>query len=207
MKTFAILLVALLALALTAVAQDQVTGITAKGFKAGLNLANHHGSDKDDNHSTRTGFAFGAFMTYAFSPQFAVQPEVLYTQKGYEWDDGVWTETGKFDYIEIPVLVKFNIPMDGHLEPTFYAGPAVGILMNAKVDWETEGESGTEDVKDSTKSIDFGVAFGGGFNMAMGAQTLTFDVRYILGLAKIDDRTDPADVKNAVFEFMLGFGF
>ena len=107
----------------------------------------------------------------------------------------------KLDYLEIPVLVKYMIPTEGKISPCFFAGPAVGMLMSAKY--------GDEDVKDFTKSIDFGVAFGAGVDVAMGEKgKLTFDARYTLGLANIVDEEGVDDkVKNANISFMVGYSF
>ena len=202
MKKLVITLGLVLVFAMSASAQDEGVGLTAKGFKAGLNMANVTGDDAEGDLSSKMGFAVGVFFTYNFSPTFALQPEVLYTMKGV-------TETAlgididiKLDYIEIPVLFKFTFGQ-GTTKPCFFAGPAMAFLMSAKM--EAMGES--LDIKDQTKSMDLGIVVGGGVDFAMGNGTMTFDGRYTMGMSSIDDTDYDEDIKNTNISFMLGYGF
>jgi opacity protein-like surface antigen len=198
-----------------AVAAQAGGGIVAKGIKAGVNIAGVRGSDTDSHHKSRIGFVGGGFLTYAFTPALAIQPEVLYSQKGYKWEDGSCKETGKYDYIEIPILLKYMFQMQGSTTPSLYAGVAPAFLMSAKVEWEDcewgdgliLGNSGSEDIKDYTKSTDFGFVFGGGVDFALGTGLLMFDVRYTLGLTETDDTDYNWDEKNKAITIMAGYGF
>jgi hypothetical protein len=216
MRNRIILLAVLLVFAMVAGALAEGSGITQKGIKAGVNIAGHRGSDTDDHHKSKTGFVGGGYLTYGFSPAIALQLELLYSQKGYKWEDGGWKETGKFDYLEIPVIFRYNIVLQGSTTPNLYAGLVPAFLLSAKEEWEysnTGGftllasESGSEDVKDKTNSFDFGFAFGGGVDIAVGNGILLFDARYTLGLTKIDSREDPNDIKNQAISLMVGYGF
>jgi opacity protein-like surface antigen len=219
MKKLLIVTVLVLAFAFTTSAQDAAAPMF--GVKAGLNLANHYGSGTDADsefgeHKFKAGVVGGVFMSYALSPQFSVQPEILYSMKGYKWEgtggEAGYTEKGKFNYLEVPVLFKYNVPTEGTTSPNLFVGPAVAFLMSAKIDWDYDTESGTVDWKDSTKSVDFGVAFGGGVDFAMGEGTVTFDVRYTLGLSKLPDLAEPDPdfddkIKNKAWSFMFGYVF
>ncbi len=191
-------------------------GITAKGVKAGINLATHGGGDADEHHKNRTAFIGGGFLTYALMNMLVVQPEVLFSMKGYKWEHGGSKWTGKYNYLEIPILFKYQIPMEGSIRPNLFAGPAPAFLLSAEEEWEysdhngigfTNGDdhSGTTDVKDDTNSFDFGLIFGGGVDIDMGSGMLVFDVRYNLGLTKIDSRDDPNDIKNQVISIVAGY--
>ena len=204
----------LLVFALSAVALAG-GGITGKGVKAGVNFATHRGSDTDDYHENRTAFAGGAFLTYGLTPMLAVQPEFLYTQKGYKWEHGGWKWTGRYNYIEIPILFKVMVPMEGSVRPSFFAGLTPAFLLSAEEDWEyTNGiyrlndyeESGTVDVKDDTKSFDMGIVFGGAVGIPIGNGVLIFDARYNMGMMKIYDVDEDYDIKNSVISIMAGYG-
>lgn len=208
MKKLVIVTVLMLAFVFTANAQDNTAPMF--GIKGGLNVSNHGGEDATDMHKWKTGAVFGVFMTYAFSPQFSIQPEVLYSMKGYKWEDTEigYKETGKTNYIEIPVLFKYNVPTEGTMSPSLFVGPAIAFLTKAEIDWEEDGETGTEDIKDFIKSSDFSVVFGAGVDFAMGEGTVTFDARYTLGLTNLDDDPDSEfDIKNKTWSFMFGYGF
>jgi hypothetical protein len=180
------------------------------GLKAGLNIANLSGDDIESPES-KTGFAGGAFFMYQFSPMFAIQPEAYYSMKGatdkMDFEGTTVDLTYTLDYIEIPVLFKFLIPIQGSgVKPSIFAGPFLGINTTAKVKAEFQGQSEEQDLED-VKSTEFGLQFGGGIGFPVGKGELGVDIRYILGLSTIDDSADEADVKNNVININLYYGF
>lgn len=98
------------------------------------------------------------------------------------------------------------------------AGPQIGFLLSAKVDFEytyretfegvteIESESGSVDIKDEVKSIDFGFGFGAAYNFT---DKLSLGARYTLGLTSIakDFEGESADIKNNVLQVSLGYKF
>jgi hypothetical protein len=82
------------------------------------------------------------------------------------------------------------------------AGPQLGVLMAAKLKYDIESDfittSGTEDVKEQFKPVDFGVNFGIGATFGLVNAAL----RYNLGLAEIGD---DSNVKNSVIQISLGY--
>lgn len=75
--------------------------------KAGINLA-RIAFDQADNNNTRTRGAFvGGIGLLIGSPSgvFSLQPEVLFTQKGYQ---GAATNRMTINYIEIPVMGRLS---------------------------------------------------------------------------------------------------
>jgi hypothetical protein len=211
-----IVVLAMLLVFAVAISAQAGGGITAKGIKAGVNIAGVGGKDSDDTHKSRTAFVGGGFLTYAFSPALALQPELLYSQKGHKWDDDQGCKgTVKYDYLEIPVLLKYMFQLQGATTPSLYAGLAPAFLLSAKEEWENPDggygllltDSGTTDVKDDTKSFDFGLVFGGGIDFAVGSGLLMFDVRYTMGMTKVDDSEDKLDMKNKAITIMVGYGF
>jgi hypothetical protein len=172
------------------------------GPKAGLSMAKLSGEDVDslfDDAKFKTGFAGGAFLSIGVAQQFTIQPELLYVMRGTKEDT---TDAKlKLDYVALPILIKWMAPTQGKVKPNLFAGPEVAFLMSAKFD--TVG--GDFDVKDSTKSVDFGLVFGGGLDFDAGSGRVTFDVRYNLGLAKIDDTPTDYTIKNSGFAAFIGY--
>ncbi|MDD3642713.1 MAG: porin family protein [Candidatus Krumholzibacteria bacterium] len=184
------------------------------GVKGGLNMANLHGTDAE-NLDWKPGFAAGAFAEIALTPVVSLQPEVLYVMNGAsESFLGIEIDFN-LDYIQVPVLVKFDLPVAGTIVPTLYAGPYVGFLMGAEVEASYQGESESMDVKDYTKSMDYGLSFGAAIDVNLAAATLIFEGRYNYGLTTIDDGWAEAleeenvelDIKNHSIMFMVGVGF
>ncbi len=211
-RILAVLLMAGVAL-LAAAAAAQDSGLVAKGIKAGVSLATFGGDDVDMgpvSPGTRTGLAVGGFLTFAMGPNFALQPELLYVQKGAKYEEGDESATFKFGYLDIPVLLKVRFPTSGSVRPSLFAGPVGSIKLSADGE-ATEGDmSLSMDISDMVKGFDFGMAFGGGLDFAMGQNTLAFDARYTLGLTDWPDSVDFGDggsAKNQGWLITLGIGF
>ena len=181
------------------------------GAKAGLNLATIAGDETDDLDS-RTSFHFGAVAEIMISEKFSVQPELLYSAQGAKstFEDEFEKEeaTVKLDYINIPIMAKYYVAEGFSIE----AGPQIGFLMNAEVEFDYTdkedpefSESGTQDLKDEIKGIDFGFNLGLGYKMESG---LNFGARYNLGLSDLWD-VDNEGVKNqnSVIQVSVGFFF
>lgn len=56
-------------------------------------------------------------------------------------------------------------------------------------------------MRDTTKSMDFGVVFGGGVDFG----TLSVDLRLDLGLTSIDDSADSSDIQNRTLSLLVGY--
>src|SRR5262245_36351696 len=113
------------------------------GVKAGMNLANQKYSFDGISLDTKAkpGIHGGVFVLAMINEKFGVQPELLYSMQGSKWDFDGDDGKFKFDYINIPVLLRYNITE----MISIHAGPQIGFLMSA----EMENEDGdTEDMKD-----------------------------------------------------------
>jgi hypothetical protein len=60
--------------------------ISGLGIKAGANFAKLSGPDVDPEWKTRMALVGGVFLTLKFNDVLAIQPELLYSQKGPKWD-------------------------------------------------------------------------------------------------------------------------
>ncbi|MFT6843349.1 MAG: opacity protein-like surface antigen [Psychroserpens sp.] len=89
-------------------------------------------------------------------------------------------------------------------------GPQLGFLLSGESKYEEtyggETTSETEDIKEFTNSIDFGLNFGVSFDIA---ENIMIAARYNLGLSNIIDEEDGDDEKlqNSVFSLSLGYRF
>jgi hypothetical protein len=202
--TVLIMLAALLFMT-NGVAQMQI------GPRAGLNIASIGGGDDDflgESLDSRTGFNVGIFFMYQFSNIFAIQPEVYYSMKGATVNILDVDITLALDYIEVPLLLKVIIPVEGsNVRPSIFAGPVLGFNTTAEVEGEEGGQTASEDVSEFVQSTDFGLVFGGGLGFMVGKNELGFDIRYILGLKSFDDSSDELDIKNTAISFNMYFGF
>jgi len=200
-----------------AVPQASAQGIKL-GVKGGVNIANIGGSDIDEfetdlgaSTESKVGLVAGVFAEFMIGNMFAIQPEVLYSQKGFKASEMGAEVKLKGDYVEIPVLLKINIPIEGSkVHPHVYAGPAVAFKASCKIEGSSGSASASVDCEDAgllIKSTDFGVAFGGGVSVDVGGAEVGVDVRYTLGLTSVDDEPDPYSITNKVISIMGTVGF
>lgn len=176
---------------------------TQFGVKGGVNLSNITGDDVGDLDS-RTSFHLGLFLEIPISERFSFQPEVLYSGQGFNLNDQA---EYKLDYIQVPLMAKVYIVKGLYAE----AGPQFGFKVKEEVDYESGAIGGTVEVDpdDSViKNFDTNLALGAGYKFDNG---FSLSARYNLGLTSIvkDDAVliGDADVKNAVWQFGVGFSF
>jgi opacity protein-like surface antigen len=206
-------------------ADASAAGSAYLGVKGGLNIATLSIDESVElldsvfiEPDSRNGIAAGAFVGFQIAPNFIIQTEFLYSQKGAKYDTTLTLEgiTGdveimlKFDYIEIPVLLKYAIPLQGNVRPTLFCGPALAIksASKLKITASAMGQSASETIDiEEVKSTDFGLVFGGGIDIAAGRGKIVLDGRYTLGLSTVDDSPLNDDIKNRAFSVTAGYAF
>ncbi len=182
------------------------------GFKGGASLARFQGQDISYDVETKTGFTVGGLLTVSVNNYFAIQPEVLFVQKGTKgsvsafefsfqgvrYHEGYWED--RLNYLEVPVLFKLTIPVDAKVEPGLFVGPSFAIKLSAEEKWASTfsdsngvllGESsGVEDIDKLIKDVEFGVAVGGDLKINVRFAKVFVDVRHTLSLTRIDKPRD-----------------
>ena len=133
MKKVLVAFAAASSLSFAAVAQDDMREKFNFGLKAGINVSNIWDTEAEDfSADPKLGFAGGAFVTIPLGRLFAIQPEVMFVQKGFKGSGSVLTipyeVTRTTNYLEIPVLFAVR-PADFI---SIYAGPQVSFLLSQK---------------------------------------------------------------------------
>ncbi len=181
-------------LVLTTAAQAQI------GIKGGVTLSNlaqkafeDEGSDFEENSTV--GFQAGIFAELPIGEVFAIQPELLFIQKGgkseFNIGNSSYERNFHYNYIEVPVLAKVKAgSTDGSgIGLFFYGGPFVSYAINGKIDNDitilgdkTSNETDIEfNDDDDQRRLDWGAAFGLGLNLG----SLVLDLRYDLGINNV----------------------
>lgn len=164
------------------------------GLKAGVNFATLNGDDVSEDFGAITSIHLGVVSEILISETFSFQPELLFSAQGIKDDE--FDEKIKLNYLNIPLMGKYYISEGFSLE----AGPQIGLLLSAKSD--IDGEE--IDIKDSVKSIDFGLNLGLGYKMKSG---LNLGARYNIGMSNINDEDGLDSIKNGVFQISVGYMF
>jgi hypothetical protein len=192
------------------------------GPMGGASFFTFNGSDSDIfsdpdvgvglDKGTRVGFAAGAFAEFELGSRWAIEPQLLYVQKGAKYsgtlsdpdlgDVDVSTSLNT-DYIQIPVLFKaeFRNP-SSTVTPSVFVGPAFGFNIGCSISADA-GDLGSADADcddDTVKSTEFSAVFGAGIEF----NRFSLQGRYDLGLSEI---AEGADVKNGGFLITLGYAF
>lgn len=174
------------------------------GAKVGFDLTHFWGEDAE--HGMKPSYQAGLVMEYKFNPHFAIAPEVVFASQGgkvnsVEVDLFDLTITGKkkltynTNYINVPLMLKY------YVAPSFSIdfGPQVGFNVYSKA--TVDGE--TFDLKESTKTVDFGLGLGGTYNLTDNAFV---QARYTMGMTKVFDG-DLNKEKNGNVQIAFGMKF
>ncbi|MEO5905259.1 MAG: porin family protein, partial [Saprospiraceae bacterium] len=130
-------------------------------------------------------------------------PELHWMQKGYKIEDfggGIDEATATLNYLELPLLVKFNFGGED-VKLFVMAGPSIGYLLSGKYDYDGVEE---DEVYDFVNRIDVGAHLGAGVHLG----PVVLDVRYMLGLSNYaKDNPLIDEIKNTGFGIGLGIMF
>ncbi len=186
----------------------EAVGQSKTGLKAGASFTNLYVDEVDDK-DMKIGFNAGLYHRAYITRFLALQPEVLYSQKGSSLRyDGFLSGSGTYrynlNYLEIPVLAVFKLN-------SFYVsgGPYLGWLLSVNVK-DVNDDGNIQEIeeldRDSFNTLDYGVAVGAGFDFDGG----TFGIRYGYGLKEIGKEGTFAgqavnNAKNSALQLFLGF--
>jgi hypothetical protein len=169
------------------------------GVKAGYNLTTltQSGSYSEPGLKNKSGFNGGVLASVPLFNSFYLQPEIVYSSQGTSISNGGATGDLNFNYLNVPVLFKYQSALGIFAE----TGPQAGLLLSANA--KAGGQS--EDMKDATQSLDFSWAIGVGYKIPV--INLGIDVRYNLGLTNTAKDSGDETIKNSVFQVGLFYMF
>ncbi len=163
-----------------------------------------------DVTNSSTGFVGGGFLAIGLGDNFALQPELLYAQKGFGVDFMGASLDADLSYIEIPLLLKFRIgSADQKVRPALFVGGfyafETGCSVSAGIG-ELDADLSCDTELDERSSTDAGILFGGGLDIAADRLFVVLDARYGLGLTNIDDDGGSDSVKSRTWSVSGGLG-
>ncbi len=223
------------------------------GILGGLNIPNltgGNGNPLSSGWSSRTGEAFGMTVTLNLGSNFAMQADALYSSEGGK-RDGMQAIDGSsinpqvpqgtyfyanfhnrsvLNYAEMPVMLKYNLPIGK--SSVFYAdfGPYAGFLLNARQ--KTSGSSivyadatggqpvsvnpatgqpvavsfdANTDITNSIKNINVGLTGGIGYSQWVAFGDISLDLRGAYGLTTIQKDTKNGSSHTGNLLFALGY--
>ncbi len=186
------------------------------GLKGGLNFASVSNASSSNSiaqaYGNRTGYHFGAYAMFKIT-KFAIQPEIVFSRQGQSYSTPSFSNLkSNFDYINIPIIIKFYLAGGLNLQ----AGPQFGFLASSSGDVinTANNKVTTQSLTSLVKSSDVSLAVGAGWDLPFG---LNLTARYNIGLSDINKLTGTNTVptitsslgttqaKNQVLQISLGY--
>ena len=192
------------------------------GFRAGANMAEadlQRLYDKPFELESMRGIQASLFANFQLGSSFALQPEISYSQKGFEasWNNADSSYTLRTNYFEVPLMLEFGIPIGKNLRIFGNAGPNASYLFNAKEEF-FDNVNETFSITDYNfqeenmlERLDLGVNFGGGISVRINRWKIMADARYNIGLLSLIE-VDSANnffetAKNKVTNIAIGASY
>ncbi len=144
----------------------------------------------------------GLFYSIDLGKNFKLQPEVYLSYFTYDYaginftgTESARKEVRYYDnlrYLEVPILIKYRMPLKGDLKPVLLVGGYAAIRLSERTpDHEVSMESldwwefyETPLIRDYA-GIEGGVVLGLGLEHGSGKTRLSFDVRFNIGLTNM----------------------
>ncbi|MBM3296406.1 MAG: PorT family protein [Candidatus Aminicenantes bacterium] len=200
MKKFVVLLMLAAFLALGSARGLQAVEFRNFGLKFGLTSGSLRAVEDEGSYTVEKfkeeGFAGGFFVEIPVVWILSLRPEVLFFQKGGEYDVGVPVsipnikinvfETRSMDYIEVPLMIKSRIPLFRGVGTGFIFGPSLGVNLNGKVVQKTSVQAPgftvsfprEENIKGQLKTLELSFALGGDVDIALPKGKLFIEQRF-----------------------------
>ena len=179
------------------------------GVKAGVNLSNVYDSQGEQfNADSKLGLAAGVFVALPLGKYFGVQPEILFSQKGYQGSGSILGSDYSFsytsNYIDVPLLLAFK-PIS---LITIVAGPQYSFLIkdnytfnSALINVDQEYEFENDNIRKNTLS------FLGGIDFNLNRIVIGTRVGWDLQANKGDGTSETPRYKNIWYQATIGFRF
>lgn len=177
------------------------------GLKAGLNCSNIYDSKTNDfNANPKAGFAAGMFLSVPIGKYLGVQPEFLFSQRGFKGSGNYYSNTydltRTLNYLDIPMLFACK-PFEGL---TILAGPQYSFLFNqhdsfknSSLTIEQEQDFENDNIRKST------ICFTGGLDINFSNAVIGIRAGWDMTNNKRDGGSETPRYKNVWAQGTFGF--
>jgi hypothetical protein len=153
-------------------------------------------------------FAAGGVYIEAGRGILSVQPGVFFTRMGGRYAVEGDSLEFRFDYIQVPVLLKMNILPSSSVCPFFAFGGYGAYLVKAQGVLVLDAERQVENIIEEYNKLDAGLVFGAGLDFQFARTTISVECRYAHGLAEaLKYPADGESMKHRSIMALVGIGF
>ena len=178
------------------------------GLKAGFNYSNVYDKEGQDFVAdSKFGFAGGAFVSIPLGKFIGIQPEFIYSQKGFKGSGNVlgfgYNYERTQDFLDIPILFQIK-PIK---EISFVVGPQFSYLLKTKNTFNNSTSTSQEDAINSEnyKKNIYGFVVGADFNI----EPVVISLRggWDISKSNEDGNSSNPRYKNQLLQLTVGFAF
>ncbi|HWZ23291.1 MAG TPA: porin family protein [Cytophagaceae bacterium] len=193
-------------------AQNGRTDLRSKlmfGVKAGLNYSNVYDSEGENfNSNPRVGFVTGAFMSVPIGRYIGIQPEFLFSQRGFQATGGSLTGSYNFtritDNIDVPLLFAFK-PSEFL---TLLAGPQYSYLMKRRDEFANETTTIEQEKQFDNDNIRKNIlCFTGGLDLTLKRFVFSARVGWAVQKNNGDGTSSTPRYKDVWYQTTVGYRF
>lgn len=184
---------------------------TVIGAKVGLAISRLNMDGWGGSESSK-GLTIGPFVSVPISSVLEIQPSVVYTRRGGEYNnqssypDGALAEVDKatysVDYIEIPLVIRYRLSSNSGWWPVLIAGPLWRTPVSSELTWDWYR------VTDWADKSDFGFVVGFGTDARVGSLVGSIEVQFSSSFSPIGESehyTFDSTLEGLNVQFSLGF--
>ena len=176
------------------------------GVKLGGNYSNVYDSEGEDFVAdAKLGFVAGGFISIPLGNLFAIQPEVLFSQKGFKGEGTLlgspYSFTRTTNYLDIPLFAAIR-PTQNF---TILAGPQFSYLMSQKdefngvVNQTQQDDFNNDNIRKNT------LCFIGGVDVSFNKLVIGARAGWDLKTNNGDGTSDTPRYKNMWYQLTLGY--
>jgi hypothetical protein len=155
--------------------------------------------------SSRIGLTAGGYVRFPVTDQFGFQPEALLVMRGVQMTEasGGGSVKVRVYYLDIPLLARYRRSLDSDTIGYLLAGPSFGIKIGSSAKLEAAGQTVDEDMSPALKTLDLGLAFGGGIER----DRYLVEGRFTAGVTDIASASFPHldSLRNRTFSVLFGY--
>jgi len=162
------------------------------------------------NDHISTSYTGGVFAVIPVKGAFSFAPEVNYIRKGRGTEPGASNfddASTHFNYLQVPMMARYKSALSNSDKYLIYfnAGPYAALLLKSKTKAAGSSEWIDDNYDSSEKDPDFGIVVGAGIMVPVSKVKLQFDLRYDMGLSKLNNQ--PQDYKTKAVSLAAGIMF
>lgn len=179
------------------------------GLKIGVNYSNVYSVEAESfNTDPKFGLATGMFLTIPLGEALQLQPEILFSQKGYQASGSLlgqtYVITRTSNYIDVPLLIGVK----AFKELTILAGPQYSFLISQKNKFENSSTSiAQETLFDNENLRKNTFCFTGGFDLNFDQAIVGARVGWDLYKNNQDGTSSTPRYKNVWYQLCVGYRF